>query len=169
MNTPDLRESDVELVDAVHGFMQIGGQSTGKFNARQACLYTGLQLEEMAEKIDVIIGGTLTDQQRHGLYELSRTLKQFSAEFKQGLHEGDILRCDHAELIDADFDTAWVSIGSLISVSPNPEGAIQHGTFTNLAKFPGGVATRDENGKIKKPADWKAPDFEPYTDKTIRD
>lgn len=31
----------------------------------------------------------------------------------------------------------------------------------NMAKFPNGVAVRNEFGKVQKPADWKAPDFMP--------
>lgn len=164
----ETRESEVELVDAVHGFMQIAGQSTDRFNARQACLYTGLILEEVGEMIDVIIGGTLTESQRAHLFPLSNMLRHFAKEFRDGQHEGAILRCNHAELIDAQFDAAWVSIGALLSTSKAAEAAIAHGTFTNLDKFRGGVAIKDANGKVRKPVDWQAPDFTPYVDNTPR-
>lgn len=166
MNT-ETRESDVELVDAVHGFMQLGGQTTGKMNAEQACLYTGLQLEELAEKIAVIATGALTHNVRNDLERFSDLLHRQAMQFKKGLHAGDILRANHAELIDADFDLAWVSIGALISVSPEPERAIAHGTFTNLDKFRDGKCVKDANGKIQKPADWQAPDFTPYIDTRV--
>ena len=163
MNT-ETRESTVELVDAVHGFMQLGGQTTGKMNAEQACLYTGLQLEELAEKIEAISKGCLTEGESRSLRYLARTLNDYASEFKKGIHTGDILRANHADLIDADFDLAWVSIGALISVSPEPERAIAHGTFTNLDKFRDGKCVKDANGKIQKPADWQAPDFSAYVD-----
>ena len=166
MNT-ETRESDVELVDAVHGFMQLGGQTTGKMNADQACLYTGLQLEELAEKIEAISKGCLTAAVSADLRYLVNTLNDYAAQFKKGLHAGDILRANHAELIDADFDLAWVSIGALISVSPEPERAIAHGTYTNLDKFRDGKCVKDANGKIQKPADWRAPDFTPYIDTRV--
>ena len=166
MNT-ETRESDVELVDAVHGFMQLGGQTTGKMNAEQACLYTGLQLEELAEKIEAISKGCLTREVAVGLQYFAKTLHVHAANFKAGKHTGDILRANHAELIDADFDLAWVSIGALISVSPEPERAIAHGTYTNLDKFRDGKCVKDANGKIQKPADWRAPDFTPYIDTRV--
>ncbi len=160
----DDRISEVPLVDAVDGFMRLAGQTTGKFDARQACLYTGLVLEEVGEMIDVIMGGTLTEQQRTHLFPLSYALHHFAKEFREGKHEGDVLRCNHADLIDAQFDAAWVSIGALMSTAIHPDEAIGHGTFTNLDKFRDGKCERDENGKVKKPADWRGPDFERYVD-----
>lgn len=162
-----VRESDKELVDAVSTFMTIGGQTTGKMNAKQAALYTGLQLEEMAEKIEAIIGGAIFPEDKQHLDKLVVVLKQYADEFKRGMHMGAILRADHAELIDADFDLAWVSIGGVMSTAAEPERAIAHGTHTNLAKFPDGVCIRDANGKIRKPPNWQAPDFSDYTDKTV--
>lgn len=160
----DDRISEVPLVDAVDGFMRLAGQTTGKFNARQACLYTGLVLEEVGEMIDVIMEGCLTPAQTASLMALGTTLKMYASSFKSGLHEGDILRCNHADLIDAQFDTAWVAIGGLMSTAINPDEAIAHGTFTNLDKFRDGKCERDVNGKVKKPFDWRGPDFSPYVD-----
>jgi predicted HAD superfamily Cof-like phosphohydrolase len=165
--TTENRESTVELVDAVHGFMQLGGQTTGKMNAEQACLYTGLQLEELAEKIEAISKGCLTRDAAAPLEAFVQLMNLHALNFKRGLHQGDILRANHADLIDADFDLAWVSIGALVSTSPEPERAIAHGTFTNLDKFRDGKCVKDANGKIQKPADWRAPDFSPYIDTRV--
>lgn len=162
------RLTHLQLTEAVAQFMRQGGQSIGRFNARQACLYTGLQLEELGEKIDVIRGGCVTEIQRNNLETLRNVLMRFSDEFRKGLHEGNMLRCNHAELIDADFDTAWVSIGALMSTSTQPIAAISHGSFTNLDKFRNGCI-KDANGKVQKPADWQPPDFEPFIDKSILD
>lgn len=156
------------LVPSVEKFMQIAGQTTNRMNAQQAGLYTGLQLEELGEKLSVIRSGCLTAYQKQQFNELISLLDQFSNEFKAGLHSGAILRSDHAELIDADFDLAWVSIGALMSSSPLPNHAIAHGTFTNLDKFRGGVCNKDANGKVQKPADWKKPNFEQFVDLTCR-
>lgn len=160
----DDRISEVPLVDAVDGFMRLAGQTTGKLNARQACLYTGLVLEEVGEMIDVIVGGCLTPMQRDHMGALHKVLVGFATDFKAGLFEGDILRCNQADLIDAQFDTAWVAIGALMSTAVNPDAAIAHGTFTNLDKFRDGKCDRDVNGKVKKPFDWRGPDFSPYVD-----
>lgn len=161
------------FVDAVMRFMPIGGQTTGKFNARQACFYTGLQLEELAEKITEVQGGCVTSEASQHLKWLIDMLTVYANEFKRGMHEGDILRANHAKLIDADFDLAWVSIGALASTSSAPHGAISHGAFTNLDKFvedrDGNLtALRDENGKIQKRPGWQPPDFDAFVDMTPR-
>ncbi len=162
------RHTNFTLTEAVFRFMKEANQTVNRFNARQACLYTGLQLEELGEKVEVIMGGCLTLEQKEHLQTLHEVLKKFAKEFRDGMHEGDMLRCDHAELIDADFDTAWVSIGALMSTSAQPIAAIAHGSFTNLDKFRNGCI-KDANGKVQKPADWQPPDFEPFIDKSILD
>lgn len=161
---PARREHYSGLMDSVLKFMEIAGQTKGRMNPAQACLYTGLQLEEMAEKLRAIGGGTVTKMACHPLIDLAVSMEAVSKRFKEGLHMGDIVRADHAELIDADFDLAWVSLAALISTSPQPYRAIAHGSFTNLDKFRGGKCIKDANGKVQKPADWKAPDFTPYVD-----
>lgn len=171
--TNENRESDLGLQDAVYLFMETAGQTTDKFNARQACLYTGLQLEELAEKIKVISEGCVSPGVKLSLGHLAFTLDTYGKDFKRGMHEGDILRCNHAELIDADFDLAWVSVAAAHSTSLDAERAFAHGSHTNLAKFihdENGtlVCSKDENGKIQKPADWTPPDFTPYVDPTPR-
>ena len=162
------RELSESFQDSVYNFMNQGGQTIGRFNARQACLYTGLQLEELAEKIDVIKSSTLTAAQRDHLGVLQSTLEMFAKEFKAGMHEGDMLRSQHENLIDADFDLAWVSLGALFSTSVVGMRAIAHGSYTNMEKFRDGVI-KDANGKIQKPAGWTPPNFLPYIDTTVRD
>ncbi len=161
------------FVDAVMRFMTIGGQTTGKFNARQACLYTGLQLEELREKIVEIQAGCVTSEAAQHLAPLIAMLAVYADEFKQGKHEGDILRANHEGLIDADFDLAWVSLGALASTSSSPHGAIAHGAFTNLDKFVQGpdgnlTALKDANGKIQKRPGWQPPDFSQFVDLSPR-
>ncbi len=162
------RESDIDFMGAVCSFMEIAGQTTDKFNARQACLYTGLALEEVAEMISVIAEGAVQPFDRLRMKDLADILDSWARRFKEGRHEGDILRCDHAQLIDAQFDTSWVAAAAAYSTSTDAEAAFRHGTFTNLDKFRGGVCIKDENGKVRKPPDWRPPDFEPYVDPTPR-
>jgi predicted HAD superfamily Cof-like phosphohydrolase len=165
---PEARAFRAPIEDAVAMFMAIGNQSTHGFNARQACLYTGLQLEELAEKIEAIKGGCVTSESAMGLRHLIETMRTHAKVFKEGMREGDMLRSTHKDLIDADFDLAWVSLGALFSTSIDAIGAIEHGNYTNFDKFRGGQFIKDANGKIQKPADWQSPDFEPFTDKFIR-
>jgi predicted HAD superfamily Cof-like phosphohydrolase len=163
-----LRQTRLPFVDAVYNFMGIAGQYRAKFAPDQACLYTGLQLEELAEQLMVISEGCLTSSARAKLTELADCMQAVGTEFKQGMHRGDILRCGHAKLIDGQFDSMWVAAGALMSTSSAPYGAIAHGAYTNLSKFPLGKVIKDENGKIQKPPGWQPPDFEPFTDPTPR-
>jgi predicted HAD superfamily Cof-like phosphohydrolase len=164
----DSKQFFYPLQDSVMQFMHLAGQTLARMNAEQACLYTGLQFEELAEKVAAIAEGAITPDVRNELEALARTLHVHGNLFKRGKHVGDILRADHAKLIDADFDLAWVSVGALASTSTDPSGAIAHGTYTNLDKFRNGCI-KDTNGKVMKPFDWQPPNFEPYTDKTVRD
>lgn len=152
------------ITAAVGQFMEISGQTTNSLNAKQACLYTGLQLEEMAEKIEAIVVGAVTPSVRSYLEGLADTLIEASNQFKAGLHTGDILRGDREALLDADIDLAWVSLGAAFSLSRDVHGAIAEVTRANLSKFPSGVAKRDENGKVVKPVDWRGPDLSPFVE-----
>lgn len=162
------RISFTPLVDAVVGFMQIGGQSTHRFNPQQAALYMGLQLEELAEKCEVLALAAVEQHERDIMDNMRSYLTLMSGLFKAGQFMGCFTRADHDKLIDADFDTAWVSIGAVVSTASLPEEAIAHGTYTNLAKFPEGKCERDANGKIQKPADWAPPDFTPFVDPAFK-
>ena len=161
--------ASIPLVPAVKHFMRTGGQTVDSFNARQAVLYLGLQLEELAEKVKVLQAGCIDQYGKDELQPLLDHLESFAGVFKSGLHQGAMLRCDHAEMIDADFDIAWVSIGALFSMSTHASDAISHGTHTNLDKFRDGQVLRDDNGKVQKPQGWRKPDFKPYVDTSIRD
>lgn len=149
---------------AVYDFMHIAGDTVYGFNAEQATRYTGYQLEELSEKIEAIAGGCVTVEAAAHLMKLAGVMRNYSAEFKAGMHQGDILRANHAELIDADFDLAWVGLAGLYSTAVRPLFAIQEGSKSNLAKFPGGVCTRDAQRKIMKPAGWAPPNFEQFVD-----
>lgn len=155
------------LTYGVWQFMQWAGQPTDKFNAEQACLYTGLQLEEMAEKLEAVVTGTVTQDARHQLEQGIAVLKQMAAEFKSGMHQGDILRADRAALLDADIDLAWVSIGAAYSTSKNAGGAVNEVMRANFEKVSGGNPIRDENGKIVKPAGWRPPELEQFVENSL--
>ncbi len=153
---------------AVREFMVTGEQSLDRFNAKQASLYTGLQFEELAEKLEAIAQGALTEGKRSSMLNFARVMREWSDSFKTGAHEGDIGRADHADLIDADIDLAWVSLGALYSTALSGPRAISHCVYTNLDKFRNGCV-KDANGKIQKPADWQPPNFEPYVDFRAKD
>lgn len=158
----------MDLEAAVESFMRQGGQTVNQFSPAQACLYVGLQLEEMAEKIVAIADGAVSPERRDRIRAFADTVKHWADRFKAGDFQGDVARADHAQLIDADVDLAWVSIGALHSTSIRPRAAIAHTIYTNLDKFRLGPQ-RDANGKIMKPPGWRPPNFEPYVDTRVRD
>ena len=134
----------------VEKFMTIAGQLDEKrnFDVRQIALYIGLQLEEIAEKLEAC-GFNPASPAVH-------LLNYTSGEFKRGVFDHLVSRANREDLLDADIDLAWVTIGSALSQGANVQGA------ANLEKFPNGVAIRDDNGKVVKPSEWKEPDLKPF-------
>lgn len=150
------------FVHNVGQFMRIGGQTVGKFNPDQSCLYMGLQLEELAEKLVAIRNGSITKDAADRFDIVIEQIQTLSDEFKRGMHRGNIMRADAEAVLDADIDLAWVSIGAVMSFSNDPDAALHEVARANLAKFPNGEVVRDNNGKVMKPKGWKGPDLSPF-------
>lgn len=150
------------IESAVEQFMKIGGQTTDCFNARQVALYTGLQLEEMAEKLMAIAEGCISPGYGRNLIDLAREMNALADKFKAGYHVGDIVRANYEDILDADIDLAWVALGGAFSISTNASGAVGEVARANLDKYPNGEVLRDENGKVQKPDGWRGPDLSPY-------
>lgn len=147
-----------DLVEAVEDFMKISGHLTDRkeFDVRQTALQIGFQLEEMAEKLDAAFGCRV---------HLTEMLMLCSQNFKEGHHDELVERADREAMLDADVDLAWVTIGSMLSQGANVLGAMNEVSRANLDKFPGGVVTKDANGKVKKPDGWRGPDLSPHVKK----
>lgn len=150
------------LGGSVKWFMEVAGQNPGKLDVKQAGLYTGLQCEELAEKLTAIRAGCVSYAQQVRFNVIINELNDMSAEMKANEHYGAILRCNHEEFLDADIDLAWVSLGSAESISPDASGAVGEVARANIDKFPNGVVTRDVNGKVVKPMGWRAPNLTPF-------
>lgn len=144
------------FVASVKSFTELAGCTTDQFNARQTALYIGLQLEEMAEKLDAAFGCRV---------HLTEMLMLCSQNFKEGHHDELVEMADREDLLDADVDLAWVTVGSMLSQGANVVGAMHEVSRANHDKFPGGVVTKDENGKVKKPDGWRGPDMSLYVKK----
>lgn len=68
---------------------------------------------------------------------------------------------DLVEVVDGLLDIIVVAHGALLSYI-GKDAAVECAaevTRSNLSKAPGGVVTRNEYGKIMKPADWTPPDI----------
>jgi predicted HAD superfamily Cof-like phosphohydrolase len=150
------------LQTSVIEFMTATDQAVNKFDAKMITLYTGMQLEELSEKLQAIQGGCINEADRNHFKFVVDVLEQLADEFKRGHHLGDVLRCDYQQLLDADIDLAWVSLGAAFSTSIDAEGAIDEVARSNLDKAPGGRVTRDANGKVQKPEGWSPPNLLPF-------
>lgn len=140
-----------EFTENVLKFTQLSGGTIDQFNVRQTSLYIGLQLEEMAEKLEALRGWKNAT--------LVSTMHHVANEFKLGSYDDDVNHGDREEMLDADIDLAWVTIGSALSQGADVSGAMDEVSRANLDKFPGGVVTKDTNGKVVKPAGWVGPDL----------
>lgn len=143
----------VNPINAVHAFMVKSGQTVDRFDSRQMALYAGLQCEQLAEKLLLIAGGSLTSVARGELLRVVETLNDLAGRFKANLHLGDIMRCDHAALLGSDIDLTWLSIGAALSTSHDLGGA-----FAEVAK------SKDAKLAAMSPANaerigWLAPDL----------
>lgn len=168
------------FVADVQRFTEAVGCTTDCYNARQTALYTGLQLEEMAEKLEALgfRGGT------------SARLRILSDNFKRGCYDTLVESAGRAAMLDADVDLAWVTVGSMLSQGADVLGAMREVARANMSKLIGCractydgkeeagvediicdgdlckgtrlIAVKDANGKVTKPAGWTPPDIAPF-------
>jgi predicted HAD superfamily Cof-like phosphohydrolase len=71
---------------------------------------------------------------------------------------------DRAEQLDALIDILVVTIGAIHSAGFDAQGAWDEVMGTNFAKIDSstGKVNKRADGKVLKPADWKAPELNPY-------
>lgn len=143
------------FVADVKKFMEAAGQTTEGFNVRQTALYIGLQLEEMAEKLEAV-----------GALVAADFLNETSLKFKLGRYDDGIRYADSQELLDADIDLAWVTVGAALSSGADVLGAMQEVARSNLSKIgEDGSVQKDGNGKVMKPLYYFPPDLSPFVAK----
>lgn len=138
-----------DFVERIRQFNLLAGNSDQFFNVRQIGLYTGLQCEELAEKLKHI-----------GLDYFASDLDYVGKSFKKGTHDFRIERADRLALLDDDVDQIVVTIGSMLSQGAGIHGALSEVHRANMSKvFTDGTLHKDENGKIVKPSEWVGPDL----------
>lgn len=154
-------------------FVTAGQQpATPEFNAQQVCFYLGMQLEEMAEKLSLLASGTTF---RHGFNsndftaELNYSAKIFKEASPKILGRIEAaVRANPALWLDADLDLMWVTLGAVRAMGVEPSAAYALVADANWAKFPGGVVTKDANGKVVKPPGWREADLTPVLPAVLR-
>ena len=162
-------EATTDFVEGVYHFNRLGQVAPpGNFNADRVGFYTGMQMEELAEKLMAVSVGILTVEEREALVLFAKQVDKWGKGFKEGNFLGAILRSDRENLLDADVDIAVVTLGSAMYQTPMFRAALQCVNDANMAKFPGGIVSRDPlTNKILKPAGWIAPDLTPFVEKPI--
>lgn len=107
----------------------------------------------------------ISDQERWQRYcyltEEVSEMKQALADLKKASEYGNRARTKAAlvDLGDALADIVFVTIGTAHAYGLDFDGMWAEVARSNMAKFPDGVAVRDENNKVVKPHDWVAPDI----------
>jgi predicted HAD superfamily Cof-like phosphohydrolase len=154
-----------ELQNTLEWFKKAGQlKEPGQVNPERAAFYIGMQLEELAEKIEAVYGGSTL---------LSEEMQSHGRAFKEGRLDDVVSdrlnQPGSAEaLLDADMDLIWVSVGAAACQGADVLGAYNEVGRANWDKFPEGVITVDSvSRKIMKPAGWVGPDLKPFTHKGL--
>jgi predicted HAD superfamily Cof-like phosphohydrolase len=151
--------------DAVAWFSATGETTNDRPpNPARAAFYVGMQLEELAEKIEAIMGKTSP---------LAQILHEYGHGFKQGQFVGEVLAAmTHSpeQLLDADVDLIWVSLGAAVMQGADIEEAYNLVSEANWnKKFPDHKFHRAEGtNKIMKPEGWTAPDLSACVHSTLQ-
>lgn len=157
--------SDANLIIGTENWFVHAGQMPSKPapNARQTAFYIGMQMEELAEKLEAVFGkdDRMSDYMAH-----------VGQAFKEGRYDDQVmlsLARRPKDLLDADMDLLWVTIGGARAQGANVSEAYEAVADANWAKFPGGVVTRHpETGKVMKPEGWEPPDLTPFIHPSLR-
>lgn len=147
----------LDIIARVNKWNIDAGRTHNVFNVRQMAFYTGMQCEELGEKLDAL-----------GLAGIANYLHLVGNELKEGTWDNYLQReCESPEareaILDADCDITVVTIGSAQGQGANFHGAMAAVINANERKRqPDGKLLKNEHGKIQKPEGWTPPDLTPY-------
>lgn len=169
-----MRNAHNTLIDDTSEWFVTAGQqpATPEFNAQQVCFYLGMQLEELAEKLGLLGSFPVSG---HGFNsddftaELEYSAKVMKAAGPQILSRVyGAVKANPALWLDADCDLMWVTLGAVRAMGVEPSAGYALVADANWAKFPGGVVTKDANGKVVKPPGWREADLTPVLPAVLR-
>lgn len=153
-----------DFVKEVKEFNEIAGTKE-EFNVRSSALYTGLIFEELAELI-ASLQIEKSEDANWNWEAVQKFLEDMGTKFKSGEYDEVFDNVDRVEFLDACVDIAVVALGGGIAIGGDIEGACLEVSANNLSKFPlvdgKRVVLKDENGKIKKPADFQRVELSKY-------
>lgn len=123
----------------------------------QVCFYLGMQLEELAEKLQALrpdsevaalmqkLGGLFQAQDHDVIQDISARLADPAVA---------------ADFLDGDLDTLWVTVGAIRALGTDPEKAYEALLASNYGKrWTDGTFHVDDNGRVQKPPEWRKPNF----------
>lgn len=153
-----MKKKERNFVNEVVEFNLLAGTG-GEFDARKVALYVGLQLEEMAEKIESI------PDSRNLLGNLRVALEYHSRLFKRGEFDALVASMQHSnrvDALDADIDLAVVALGGACALGADVEWATKEVMASNMSKCVEDesgnlMLLKDENGKVIKSKNYFAP------------
>lgn len=151
-------EEQLDFIEGVLRFNRAAGRTEHAWNSRAIGLHLGLQMEELAEKLDAILKAVPAAD----LQWLRAHLDSYGTSFKRGDYDHQIEWADREDFLDADIDIAVVTIGSMQAQGAQVQAACAEVNRANLAKLVGGKALMNENNKIIKPEGWTPPDLTPF-------
>ena len=148
----------MDFLSKVLNWFKFAGESSAPrmFDARRSQLYLALQCEELAEKLTVIYGAS------HSTVQMLNFQSERLKNARNAYEFSALDTTARAALLDADVDLLWVSLGAANAQGADVAGACNAVAEANLAKFPGGVVSRDPTGKVLKPEGWHPPDLTPF-------
>lgn len=143
------------FTEKVKLFNTISG-NTGEFDPRKFAMYIGLILEESKEMLESF--------NSEDWNETIGYFNDLSTRFKRGDYDDYVSspNFNREEALDAAVDICVVSLGAGVAVGADVEGACHEVADNNLTKFSYDQETgefivlRDENGKVKKPPNYKS-------------
>lgn len=158
-----MKKKERNFVREVVEFNRLAG-GTGEFDSRKVALYVGLQLEEMAEKIESI------PSPRNELGKLRTALEYHATLFKSGKFDALVEQMTHeqrVEALDADIDLAVVALGGACALGAEVELAANEVMSSNMSKCTedeqgNRYMAKDENGKVIKGKNFFKPNLKNY-------
>lgn len=154
------------MINYIQDFMNAADAATDKFDPRMVALYTGLQLEELTEKLAAIEAapGVFPKDSLSRLRHVVHVMTLLGDEFKKGTYDDPVKNADQVQMLDADVDVAWVSIGGSKSMGADFDGAAAEVYRSNMSKTDPdtGKMGRDQNGKITKHPRYSPPNLVPF-------
>lgn len=138
-----------DIIGQVNQWNLDAGNTSTVFNVRQTAFYTGLQCEELAEKLVAC-----------GIIGMAQVIEALGQDLKKGKYDDQIRYGDREEMVDGDADLLVVTIGSAMSQGVDFKQVMNRVIAANEAKrFDDGTLRKNEMGKIIKPEGWVAPDL----------